>query len=65
MNNSFRLLIPRDLYDEMLAHARAELPAESCGLLAGSIDNGVGRVTEHYPLINSLASPTEYESEPR
>ena len=49
----------------MLAHARAELPAECCGLLAGTVEADVGRVTQQLPLVNALASPTEYESEPR
>lgn len=48
----------------MLAHARAELPAECCGLLAGTIADGIGRATLHLPLVNALASPTEYESDP-
>ena len=45
--------------------ARADLPAECCGLLAGTIEAGVGRVTQHLPVVNALISPTEYESEPR
>jgi [CysO sulfur-carrier protein]-S-L-cysteine hydrolase len=61
----YRLSIPRPLYEAMLAHARAELPAECCGLLAGTIEGDVGKATHHFPLINALASPTEYESEPR
>jgi proteasome lid subunit RPN8/RPN11 len=65
MNAPFRLLIPADLYAAMLAHARAELPAECCGLLAGTVVDGVGRATQHFPLVNALSSPTEYESEPR
>ncbi len=49
----------------MVAHAQAELPNECCGLLAGTIDtDGVARITRRYPLVNALASPTEYESEP-
>jgi proteasome lid subunit RPN8/RPN11 len=59
----FRLLIPRAVFEAMLAHAKAELPAECCGLLAGTIANGVGRVTLHLPLVNALLSPTEYESD--
>ena len=55
-----RLLIPRSLLDAVLAHARAELPNECCGLLAGVINDGVGRVTQHFPVRNDLASPTEY-----
>ena len=65
MNAPFRLLIPKAIFDAMLAHAQTELPAECCGLLAGTIANGVGQVSEHYPLVNALKSPTEYESEPR
>jgi [CysO sulfur-carrier protein]-S-L-cysteine hydrolase len=65
MSAPFRLLIPRPIYEAMLAHACRDLPAECCGLLAGTIDGEVGRVTMHLPLVNALASPTEYESEPR
>lgn len=61
----FRLVIPRPIFEAMLAHARSELPAECCGLLAGNIEGGVGRVTQHLPLVNALTSPTEYESDPR
>jgi [CysO sulfur-carrier protein]-S-L-cysteine hydrolase len=65
MTARFRLVIPVALYEAMLAHARSEVPAECCGLLAGTIAEGVGRVTLHLPLVNELKSPTEYESEPR
>jgi len=65
MSDPFRLLIPRPVYEAVLAHARRELPAECCGLLAGMIEGGVGRVTMHLPLVNALTSPTEYESDPR
>jgi proteasome lid subunit RPN8/RPN11 len=65
VSNPFRLLVPRPIFDAMLAHAKAELPAECCGLLAGTMSDGIGRVTLHLPLVNALASPTEYESEPR
>jgi proteasome lid subunit RPN8/RPN11 len=51
-----RLLIPRSLLDALLAHARAELPNECCGLLGGV----EGRVTRHFPICNDAASPTEY-----
>jgi [CysO sulfur-carrier protein]-S-L-cysteine hydrolase len=64
VSGPFRLVIPRAIYVAILAHARAELPAECCGLLAGKVEEGVGRVTQHFPLVNALASPTEFESEP-
>ncbi len=44
------------------------MPNECCGLLAGVIEGEerpVGRVVERYPLVNVLASPTVYESEPK
>jgi proteasome lid subunit RPN8/RPN11 len=55
------LTIPRAVLDAVVAHARKEYPNECCGLLAGS---GI-RVTRHFPLVNELASPTAYRSEPR
>src|SRR5436305_98327 len=63
----FRLVISANSYDGMVAQARAELPNECCGLLAGVIEPGdppLGRAVERYPLVNLLASPTAYESEP-
>ncbi len=56
------LQVPRSLYAAMLAHARAEQPNECVGLLAGHPD---GRVVERYPLVNELASPRRFLSEPR
>src|SRR5262249_42585040 len=59
---SFRLLLPAQLRDEMVAQARAELPNECWGLLAGRVEGGVGRVEVRYPLVNVAASPVEYLS---
>jgi proteasome lid subunit RPN8/RPN11 len=70
----FRLLLPRRLYEEMVAQAVAELPNECCGLLAGRVESvatddaegkPVARVLRRYPLINQAASPTEYHSDDR
>jgi proteasome lid subunit RPN8/RPN11 len=63
----FLLRVPAGLYREVLEHAAAELPAECCGLLAGTIsqDGSVGLVTHRFALVNELASPTEFLSEPR
>lgn len=55
-----RLHLPRPIHDAVIAHARAELPNECCGLLAGTLDGDAGRVTRHFPIRNDLASPTEY-----
>src|SRR5262249_1120568 len=47
---------------EMVQHARAELPNECCGMLAGTPD---GRIVCRDPLVNEAASPKEDFSEPR
>lgn len=57
-----KLLVPRATVDEMIAQARAELPNECVGLLMGTVD---GVVTRRYPLVNVLADPKRFESEPR
>jgi proteasome lid subunit RPN8/RPN11 len=62
MANPRTLIVPRRLYDEMIGHARAEQPNECVGLLAGTVD---GVVTRRYPLVNALADPKRFESEPR
>ncbi len=61
----FRLVLPRSVYEAMIAQAQAEQPLECCGLLAGVVEEGTGRVVKAYPLVNALASAVEYESEPR
>jgi proteasome lid subunit RPN8/RPN11 len=61
----FRLMIPRPLYAEMIAQAVDEAPLECCGVLAGTVTEGVGEVVARYPLANAAASPTEYESDGR
>jgi proteasome lid subunit RPN8/RPN11 len=62
----FRLILARKFYEEMVSHALSERPNECCGLLAGVIDAGVGRVVEGYPLVNVAETPAiEYWSDPR
>src|SRR5438552_1090553 len=62
---SFRLLLPAQILRDMIAQARAELPNECCGLLAGRVEGGAGRVERRYPLVNRAASPTEYDGDPK
>jgi proteasome lid subunit RPN8/RPN11 len=52
------------MQEEMVAHARAELPNECVGLLAGVIENGIGLIRQRYELINAAASPREFLSQP-
>ena len=61
----FRLRIPRAIHEELLAHAVTTCPLECCGLLAGTVIDGLGEVRSIYPLVNALLSTTEYLSEPQ
>jgi proteasome lid subunit RPN8/RPN11 len=44
--------------DELLAHARAELPNEACGFLSGSLS--AGSVLAFHPARNADASPLRF-----
>lgn len=56
------LTLPRSLAEVLLEHARAELPNEACGLLAGSLADG--RATVFHPTRNAEASPLRYSVHP-
>jgi proteasome lid subunit RPN8/RPN11 len=49
--------IPRELYDQIVDHARADAPDECCGMIA-SRDGDAIKV---YPAANAAASPLRYE----
>jgi proteasome lid subunit RPN8/RPN11 len=53
--------IAQSLVDEMVAHAREDLPNECCGMLGGSD----GEATEVIRIANSAASPLRYEMDPQ
>jgi [CysO sulfur-carrier protein]-S-L-cysteine hydrolase len=57
-----RLTIPSSVAGELLDHARAEVPNEACGLLAG--DLAAGRATAFHPARNEEASPLRYNVHP-
>lgn len=56
------LTLPPALADELLAHARLELPNEACGLVSGSL--ATGRATRFHPARNIDASPLRYNVHP-
>jgi proteasome lid subunit RPN8/RPN11 len=53
--------ISRALVDEMVAHAREDLPNECCGMVAG-LD---GEAIEVIRVENAAASPLRYEMDPK
>jgi proteasome lid subunit RPN8/RPN11 len=53
--------IARELYDQLIAHARAEAPNECCGMIA-SADGAAVRI---FPAENTAASPLRYEIDGR
>jgi proteasome lid subunit RPN8/RPN11 len=53
--------ISRDLLDEIVAHAREEVPNECCGMVAGAN----GRATHIYRARNAEASPLRYTIHPQ
>lgn len=56
------LSIPAPIADELLAHARAEVPNEACGLLAGDLARGLA--TAYHPARNADASAYVYTVHP-
>lgn len=57
-----QLLLTTALAEEILAHARAELPNEACGLLAGDASTGVA--TAFHPARNAEASAYAFSVHP-
>ena len=53
--------ISQALIDEMVAHAREDLPNECCGMVGGSD----GEATAVVRVTNSAASPLRYEMDPQ
>lgn len=53
--------IPQSLVDEMVAHAREDLPNECCGMVGGRD----GEATEVIRVVNAAATPLRYEMDPQ
>ena len=56
------LTLPHALASDLLAHARAELPNEACGLLSG--DLAAGLASRYHAARNAEASPLRYNVHP-
>lgn len=55
------IVIPRNIFEDMVSHAMADTPNEACGLLAGM----ESIVRKAYRLINVDASPEHFSLDPR
>jgi proteasome lid subunit RPN8/RPN11 len=53
--------ISQQLVDEMIAHAREDLPNECCGMVGGRDD----AATEVIRVVNAAATPLRYEMDPQ
>ncbi|MCM2392234.1 Mov34/MPN/PAD-1 family protein [Streptomyces albipurpureus] len=53
------LTLTQALYDQIVAHSRADHPDEACGVVAGPA--GQGRPERFIPMLNAARSPTFYE----
>jgi proteasome lid subunit RPN8/RPN11 len=62
MQRFSHLVLPDLFLAEIIGHARIAAPNECCGLLAGSIVDGVGIVAARFAIHNEAESPTEYVS---
>jgi proteasome lid subunit RPN8/RPN11 len=53
--------IPRELYEQIVAHAREEAPNECCGMVGSSN----GQAVQVYRAVNAEASPLRFRIDPR
>jgi proteasome lid subunit RPN8/RPN11 len=53
--------IAQSLIDEMVAHAREDLPNECCGMVGGAD----GEASVVVPVVNAAASPLRFEMDPQ
>jgi len=60
-----RAVLPAEIREALIAHARAEYPNEMCGLIVGDMPAGEGgRALRFEPTRNRAASPYRYEIDP-
>lgn len=61
----YTVKLPQTAYEQILAHARACLPEEACGLLAGRIQGNVKTVERVYPCENTDHTNVHFTIDPR
>lgn len=62
---SIVLKLKKSDYDKILKHCKDDLPNESCGLLAGTVEGEVKTVTKIYLLTNIDASNEHFSMDPK
>ncbi len=55
------LIIPQNIIDAVISHARQDFPLEACGMLGGAD----ALVSEHYPMANIDKSNEHFTMEPK
>jgi proteasome lid subunit RPN8/RPN11 len=61
-----KLIIPHSIYNDIISHAKSELPNESCGYLAGKALAGKdATLSKFYPMTNVDASPEHFSFDPK
>ncbi|MFA6424762.1 MAG: M67 family metallopeptidase [Phycisphaerae bacterium] len=56
-----KLIIPKEIFKQMLEQAAAEAPIEACGILAGK----AGEIKKFYKMINADNSSEHFTMEPQ
>lgn len=59
------IVLKKDHYQEILSHSKASLPNEACGLLGGTVADGVKTVEKIYRLTNIDQSPEHFSMDPK
>lgn len=60
-----RITLPRSEYERLLAHARAKLPEEACGLIAGTQDESGKQIQRVFLLTNIDHSNEHFSIDPK
>ena len=60
-----KLTLPRSEYEKLLAHARANLPEEACGLIAGTQDETGKQIKKVFLLTNTDHSNEHFTIDPK
>lgn len=59
------IFINPNLIEQIISQAKAELPNECCGMLAGIISAGEIKIVEIFPMTNIDQSPEHFSLDPR